>query len=162
MVWCNRFPVSRFEPLNPSASIAWPPLPDYGCFLRWPEDGYAFIHPDDQTVVRRCLPSGRVLQRYRFDGTFYHYRYGRITFRLRPAMWLKIAHEGIDVGDRIETIGPALQRDHFVARVWGMHYVPRKGRILYRLRMGGGEQVPRLYSADELRVITEKKRVRQD
>lgn len=136
----------------------WPPLPDYGYFPRWPQDGDEFIHPDDRKIASSFIPGGRVLRREKFDGTYYHYRYGQTRLRLRPAMWRRIKHDGIDIGDQVETIGMVLERELFVATVWGMHYVARKGCILYRLRRGE-LAVPRLYSANNLRLLTHKERV---
>ena len=57
-------------------SMLSPPLPDYGCIARWPEDGQGFIHPDDVAVTNKLIPSERVLRRDHFDGSYYHVRYG--------------------------------------------------------------------------------------
>ena len=135
-------------------------FPQYGCFLRWPEDGQGFIHPDDVPSALRCIPSERVLRRESFDDVYYHYRYGQIRFRLRPCMWLQIDTDGIDIGDSVETLGVGMERDLFVAEIWGMYYVRRKGCILYRLRRSG-TVVPRLYPAHQLRLLTDKSTVRQ-
>ncbi len=139
--------------------MQWPPLPDYGCILRWPEDGQAFIHPEDVAVATRCFPSGRVLRREAFDGVYYHYSYGALRFRLRPMMWLPVRSEGFDVGDTVETTGVGFERELFVAQVWGMHYVPRKGCILYRLRRRD-TNVPNLFHADQIRLLSDKSKVR--
>ncbi len=136
-----------------------PQLPDYGCFPRWPENGQGWIHPDDVTTVTRYVPSERVMRRERFDGTYYHYRYGAVQFRLRPCLWLRVKAEGIDVGDPVETTGTGLDRELFVAEVCGMYFVRRKGRILYRLRRSGF-LVPQLYTADHLRLLVDKSRIR--
>ncbi|NNE00081.1 MAG: hypothetical protein HKN47_22400 [Pirellulaceae bacterium] len=135
-------------------------FPQYGCFPRWPEDGQGFIHPDDVPVATRCLPSERVFRRDAFDGVYYHYRYGTLRFRLRPCLWLKVNADGIDVGDSVETTGVSLERELFVANVWGMYYVRRKGCILYRLRRNDS-LVPRLYPRHQLRLLTDKSKVRQ-
>ncbi|MFK8111724.1 MAG: hypothetical protein AB8B91_05965 [Rubripirellula sp.] len=137
----------------------WPPLPDYGCIPRWPQDGQAFIHPDDLAVASRCFPSERVFRRDRFDGEYYHYSYGEIVFRLRPSLWLKVKTDGIDIGDQVETLGVAMERELFVAEVWGMYFVRRKGCILYRLRRGS-TMVPRLYTCQQLRLLSTKTSVR--
>jgi hypothetical protein len=139
--------------------MQWPQLPDFGCFLRWPENGQGFIHPDDVATVTRVVPSPRVLKRISFDGVYYHYVYGGLRFRLRPAMWLPVRTEGIEIDDQVETKGVGLEREQFVATVWGMYYVQRKGCILYRLRRGE-QVVPRLYPADHLRLLTDKATVR--
>ena len=139
----------------------WPPLPDYGCIPRWPQNGQGFIHPDDVPTATRCFPSERVFRRDRFDGVYYHYSYGSVRFRLRPSMWLKVDSDGIDVGDQVETVGAALERELFVAEVWGMYFVQRKGCILYRLRRGENH-VPRLYTAKNLRLLKDKRKVREE
>jgi hypothetical protein len=139
--------------------MEWPLLPDYGCIPRWPQDGQAFIHPDDVAIATRCFPSERVLRRERFDGVYYHYNYGKLRFRLRPSMWLRVKSDGIDIGDTVETTGAALERDLFIAQVWGMYYVRRKGCILYRLRRGE-TTIPHLFVASDLRLLTEKSTVR--
>ena len=135
--------------------MQWPPLPDYGCFPRWPADDESFIHADDRTVALRCLPSYRVLRREKFDGTYYHYSYGQLSFRLTPVMWLPVRYEGIDIGDEVETVGVSLERELFVGSVWGMYFVSRKGCILYRLKRGD-LAVPRLYPAKSLRLLHDK------
>ena len=94
----------------------WPLLPDYGCIPRWPQEGQAFIHPDDVPIATRCFPSERVLRRDRFDGVYYHYSYGAIRFRLRPSMWLTVKPEGIDIGDVIVNIETSRLR-YFIVRV---------------------------------------------
>ncbi len=139
--------------------MQWPQLPDYGSFLRWPQNGQGFIHPDDVAIVTKVIPGPRVLKRTAFDDTYYHYEYGSVRFRLRPAMWRSVRWEGIDIGDQVETIGVGMERDRFVASVWGMYFVQRKGCILYRLRRG--QQIaPQLYAADHLRQLTDKTRVK--
>jgi hypothetical protein len=139
--------------------MQWPPLPDYGCIFRWPQSGQSFIHPDDVPIATRCFPSERVLRRDHFDGVYYHYSYGTVRFRLQPAMWLKVKSDGIDIGDAVETIGLGLERELFVAQVWGMYFVRRKGCILYRLKRGM-TKVPRLFSASQLRLLTDKSTIR--
>jgi hypothetical protein len=138
-----------------NVDLEWPPLPDYGCFPRWPQDGDDFIHPDDLPLATRYIPSQRVLRRDKFDGTYYHYSYGTLRFRLRPVMWSKVGSDGIDIGDEVETTGMLLERELFVATVWGMYYVARKGCILYRLKKSD-MPVPRLYAAKDLRLLTRK------
>ncbi|TWU66720.1 MULTISPECIES: hypothetical protein [Crateriforma] len=136
-----------------------PELPQYGIIARWPEDGQSFIHPSDIAAANRCLPSERVLKRFAFDGSYYHYSYGAVRFRLRPCLWLRIRPDGIDIGDQVEVAGVGMQRDLFVASVWGMHFVQRKGCIVYRLRRADSV-VPNLYTADQLKRLDVKEKVR--
>lgn len=134
-------------------------FPEYGIFARWPENGQAFIHPSDVSIVRKCIPSERVMRRDSFDGTYYHYRYGDVRFRLRPCMWLAVKAEGFDIGDQVETIGHGMERELFVANIWGMHYIRRKSHIVYRLKRAD-KVVPNLYTSDQLRLLTDKTELR--
>lgn len=109
-------------------------------------------------VATRYLPSSRVFRRDVFDGVYYHYSYGNVRLRLRPCMWLKLHSDGIDVGDKVETIGLGMEREQFIGEVWGMYYVSRKGRILYRLRRGDNI-IPRLYTSEQLRLLTDKTKI---
>ncbi|MCM2373202.1 hypothetical protein NB063_21535 [Rhodopirellula sp. ICT_H3.1] len=127
---------------------------------RWPENGQEFIHPEDVSLVSRLIPSERVLRRDSFDGAFYHYRYGDLSFRLRPCMWLPIQGEGLDIGDEVETVGLGMERDLFIGVINGMYYVRRKARILYRLRRGD-QTLNKLFVQEHLRLLTNKQRVRQ-
>jgi hypothetical protein len=137
-----------------------PELPDYGAFLRWPGEGSAWMHPDDRAVVMRMIPSERVFRRERFDGIHYHFRYGDIRFRLKPCMWLPLEDEGIDIGDLVETVGLAMERELFVATVIDALFVAEEGRRVYRLARGSSVQ-DRLYGADELKVLTDKTKLRE-
>ncbi len=138
----------------------WPPLPDYGCFARWPQDGQSWIHPDDVATVTRVIPSERVFKRVSFDKSYYHYRYGNLRFRLRPAMWLRVDAEGLDVGDSVETVGLGLERELFIGEICGMYYVSRKGSLAYRLRRAGN-LVPGLFLSHQLRLLKDKATIRE-
>ncbi len=138
----------------------WPPLPDYGYFARWPQDGQSWIHPEDVPIVTRVIPSERVFKRVSFDQTYYHYRYGKLRFRLRPAMWIKVDVDGFDVGDAVETIGRGLERELFIGEISGMYFLKRKGRMAYRLRRAGN-LVPGLFLADQMRLLNDKARIQE-
>ena len=99
-----------------------------------------------------------MFRREKFDGEYYHYCYGEVNFRLKPVMWLKVKEEGFDVGDQVETVGVGLERDRFVAQIWGVYYLRRKGRLVYRLRRGD-QEVPHLYTSDEIKQLTDKSKV---
>jgi len=140
--------------------MLWPQLPDYGCIARWPQDGQGFIHPDDVPKAKGLIPSERVLRRDFFDGTYYHVRYGSVRIRLRPCLWLTVRSEGLDIGDEVETVGQGFERELFVAKIAGMYYVRRKGRILYRLARNQ-TLVPKLFLCEQLRLLRDKAKVKQ-
>ncbi len=132
-----------------------PELPDYGTFPRWPADGDQWIHPDDMQLVLSLIPGNKIFRRDEFDGTFYHYRYGDIHFRLQPCMWLPLENEGIDIGDMVETKGLGLERELFIGTVTEAIYADEEGACMYRLTRG--ETIDdRLYVAHELQVLNNK------
>ncbi len=136
-----------------------PELPKYGCFPRIAENGDDWIHPDDRELVSRLIPSERMMCRFAFDGTYYTYSYGPHEFRLKPTLWLEVDSEGIEIGDSVETVGQGMERELFIAVVWGIYYVRRKGRLLYRLKRSG-QPVPGLFRSETLRLLTNKSKVR--
>lgn len=131
-----------------------PVLPDYGVFPRTPADGHDWFHPADRSVIDGLIPSDRVFCRTRFEAGYYHFRYGDIRFRLRPCLWLPVVSDGIDIGDRVETIGVGLQVELLVSEVIGMFYSIRDRRIQYQLACHPASE--RLYTADQLRLLSEK------
>ena len=137
-----------------------PELPDYGTFPRWPDDGSAWIHPDDRAIVMQMIPGERIFRRDRWDGTFYYYSYGDSHFRLKPCMWLPLTNEGVDIGDLVETIGLGMERELFVGHVVDAIYSAEEGRCVYRLSRGRSID-DRLYGRDELQVLTDKTKLRE-
>nr|WP_231615481.1 hypothetical protein [Novipirellula artificiosorum] len=109
--------------------------------------------------MTRRIPSERVFRRESFDGTYYHYRYGQVRFRLKPCLWLQVESDGLDIGDPVETVGVGMERELFIGEVFGMYFVRRKGCILYRLRRGD-VVVPNLFTADSMRLLLDKSRIR--
>jgi hypothetical protein len=138
-----------------------PELPDHGTFPRWPAEGTAWIHPEDRSIVMHLIPSDRIFKRERFDGTFYHYRYGDTRFRLKPCMWLPLADDGVDVGDLVETIGLGWERELFIATVNDALYSADEGRCVYRLVRVGAMEDDRVFGRDEFRVLSDKTKLRE-
>jgi hypothetical protein len=135
-----------------------PVLPDYGVFLRTPGDGTDWIHPDDVSIITGLIPGDRVFCRWRFEHPYYYFRYGEIHFRLKPCLWLSVKGEGIDIGDRVETIGVGMRQELFVSEVTDMIYSQRTRRIRYRLaRTPRSDQ---FYDSDQLRLLTDKTHLR--
>lgn len=144
---------------EPETDAIGPQFPQYGCFPRISENGDDWIHPDDRSLVSKLIPSERLVRRESFDGTYYTYRYGNQSFRLKPVLWLPVRDEGLEIGDAVETIGQGMERELFVGQIWGAYYIRRKAKILYRLKRAGNP-VPGLYPADALRLLDDKQHVR--
>lgn len=130
-------------------------LPDYGTFLHWPEPGIGWIHPDDTALVNQIVPSRRVFRRERFDGAFYHLRYGSTHVRIRPVMWLPLDNEGLDVGDQVEVSGVGLSREPYIGEIIEMEYFRRDREIRYQVRRVDMKQ-DRSYVAAHLKSLAGK------
>lgn len=136
-------------------SIKHPRLPDYGCILRWPEDGTGFIHPEDIEAAKRCMLNRRVFRRDEFRGGFYYCSYGEVRFRLRSCLWFPLRGEGLDIGDYVETVGVGMVRDLLIARIEEMHFDHRSRCIRYRLQRRG-KLIHNRFLASDLRLLGAK------
>jgi hypothetical protein len=113
--------------------IHWPPLPDMGVYLTWPEKGLDAIHPDDRTLAEELIPSDRVFLRTAFDGTYYTVEYGNQTVRIKPSLWLQVKDEGFRIGDQVEVPSRMMQNDPMIAVILEMRFSQDKGIIHYTL-----------------------------
>lgn len=101
-----------------------PPLktePKYGCFPWWPEDGDAWIHPDDVAQARLMIPSERIFRREGTQGGYLLLHYGELTLRVRPTLWQEVLPTTFEIGDWVEVLSR------------GMRNEPRTGIIRERL-----------------------------
>jgi hypothetical protein len=116
--------------------MAPPPLktdPKYGCFLRWPEDGNAWLHPDDVALARTMIPSGRVFRRDGADGEFHCLYYGNARLRALPALWQEVAHEGFDIGDWIEVLSHGMRNEPRTGVIREMLWDERGRAVRYQI-----------------------------
>jgi len=108
-----------------------PELPDYGVYLQWPEEGDSWIHPDDRQLVESLIPSDRVFCRESFDGAYYHLRYGELTIRVLPSMWLAIGGEDFHVGDQVEIASHNDKNSPGVGVISEVRFAQEQQRIQY-------------------------------
>lgn len=94
-----------------------PELPDWGVYLYWPTDGEGWIHPDDIAVAKQLIPSSRVFHRLRWDGEFYHLRYGQLVIRVRPSLWLPVLDNDLEVGQQVEVLSRLHLNDPGIFRI---------------------------------------------
>lgn len=119
---------------KPAEDSYRPELPDWGVYLRWPNDGEAWIHPEDVGLVRRLIPSRRVFCRTAWDGEFYHLHYGELNFRVRPSMWVRVPDIDLEVGQQVELLSRHRQNDPGIFRIAGIFFVPTTGEVEYALQ----------------------------
>lgn len=124
-------------------------FPDYGVYPWWPEDGDAWIHPEDIQLARQMLPGGRVFRRDGRSGPFYNVSSGTIRLRLRPALWISVPGEGLDVGDRVQVLSRLGKNQPRIGTICDMHWQFQQRRIVYHL-WDIDCRIPEPYLADDL------------
>src|SRR4051794_18226846 len=132
-----------------------PPLktdPKYGCFLRWPQDGNDWLHPDDVALARTMVPSQRVFRRDGMEGEFHHLTYGDITLRARPALWQEVAHEGFDIGDWVEVLSHGMRNEPHTGLIREMLWDDRLRGVCYQI-VENDNLIPDLYTRDDIRHV---------
>jgi hypothetical protein len=132
-----------------------PPLktdPKYGCFLRWPQDGNDWLHPDDVALARTMIPSERVFRRDGMDGEFSCLHYGDVTLRVRPALWQEVQHEGFDIGDWVEVLSHRMRNEPRTGVIREMLW-DQRGRTLHYQIFDNDVPVPDLYTREDLQHV---------
>ena len=118
-------------------------LPDrFGVYLRWPENGTDWIHPEDIELCLKLIPSNRIFQRHFFDATFNQLVYGDLSIRVKPSLWLEVDTDGYLIGDRVEIRSCMGKRRPAIAKIEETLYNHIKRKVEYVLsvnqqRVGG-------------------------
>ena len=113
--------------------------PQYGVYLRWPQDGIAWIHPDDVDQVADVIPSYRIFRREDLDPDYVVLTYADLRLRVRPTMWIEIPTDGYEVGDQVEIKSKLGQREAAIATIREMLWNPMTSSIDYYLFAGERE-----------------------
>lgn len=122
--------------------------PKFGCFLRWPEDGDEWVHPEDRAAVRELLPSPRVWRREEQGAPYRTFHYGEIRFRARPALWYELAPPEFHVGDWVEVRSQGMKHTPRVAVVREVEWDETAREIRYQLA-DNGVPLPETYVAED-------------
>lgn len=126
--------------------------PKYGCYPRWPEDGDAWVHPEDAALARELLPGPRVFRREGEFAPFASLRYGEVRLRVKPALWQEVAWEGFDMGDWVEVLSRGMQNTPRTGVISEMHWDARAAAICYQVREADNP-VETWYAAEDLRRV---------
>lgn len=113
-----------------------PELPDWGVYLRWPQEGQQWIHEDDLEQALQMVPSDRVFCRYRWDGSFYWLKYGPAKIRVRPTLWLTVGNVDLSIGQQVEVLFRFGDNDPGIFELAEIRYLPRHGQVIYQVRRG--------------------------
>lgn len=125
---------------------------DYVMYPWWPVDGNAWIHPEDVPLARRLIPGRRIFRVCGQRGAFYLLAYGSLRLRVRPAMWLPLRGDGLNVGDQVEVRSRRGRRRPRLGVIREMLWNPYRGRIEYKLERRG-MQLASSFTVEDLQVI---------
>lgn len=111
-----------------------PQLPDWGVYLRPPEDGVQWIHADDRELALQLIPSPRIFCRRRWDGDYYWLHYGPQTIRVRPSMWLLLPPLDVEIGAQVELLARHGLNDAGIYRIAELMFNAASHQVEYYLR----------------------------
>jgi hypothetical protein len=124
----------------------------YGYFPRWPEDGDAWVHPEDVAQARAVIPSNRVFRRDGNHGVFHRLYYGPVVIRTRPALWQEVAYEGFDIGDWVEVLSRGMRNEPHTGIIREMLWHDRLRGVCYQI-VESDNLIPDLYTRDDIRHV---------
>lgn len=151
---------NNLESLNDPISQR-PNLPDFGCYLRWPEMGESWIHPEDIDRTKLLLPSRRVFKRTRWDGEFYWLQYGEHCIRVRPTLWVRVQDTDLDVGQQVEVLARFGENDAGIFRIVDILLHTDSGEVEFYLQQS---ELPlkRRFSRLDIRAVEISYNLRSD
>lgn len=126
--------------------------PKYGYYPWWPEDGDAWLHPEDVAAARSMIPSPRVFRRDGQRGDFVVLHYGSQKVRVRRTLWREIDGEGYDIDDWVEVLSRGMKNTPRTAQIAEMHWDDDARAIRYYL-IDGGKPIPNGFLAADLRHV---------
>lgn len=126
--------------------------PKYGFYPWWPEDGDAWVHPEDVAAARATIPSPRVFRRDGGRGAFVTLHYGELQLRVKPTMWQEVAWEGYEVGQWVEVLSRGQKNTPRTGVIREMEWEPRSRSMRYYIEEAG-QPIPNAYAAEDLRHV---------
>jgi hypothetical protein len=126
--------------------------PKYGVYPWWPEDGDAWVHPEDVGLARSLLPSPRVFKRDGEQGPFVLLHYGEVRLRVKRTLWQEVVHEGFDIGDWVEVLAGGMLNTPRTGVIREMHWDAASRTIHYFIDEAG-QPIPTAYLAGDLRHV---------
>jgi hypothetical protein len=132
-----------------------PPLktePKFGYFPWWPEDGNAWVHPEDVATARAMIPSNRVFCRDGSSGGFLVLQYGDLKLRVRRTLWQEVEPEGLRIGDWVEVLTRGMLNEPRLGVVCEMLWDDRARAIRYQIN-DNGKLIEQLYGREDLQNV---------
>ncbi|MCC6491950.1 MAG: hypothetical protein IT424_02895 [Pirellulales bacterium] len=132
-----------------------PPLktdPKFGHYPWWPEDGDAWVHPEDVPVARTIIPSARIFRQEGQWGDYVVLHYGELRLRVKRTLWQEVAYEGFNVGDWVEVMSRGQSNTFRTGVIREMIWDPHSHGIRYYIAEQA-QPIPNAYQAEDLRHI---------
>jgi hypothetical protein len=126
--------------------------PKYGFYPWWPEDGDAWLHPEDVELARGMVPSTRVFRRDGMHGPYIVLHYGDMQMRVKRTLWQEVPSEGYEIGDMVEVLSRGMKNTPRTGVIREIFWEPRSRTMRYQIAEGDAS-VPNLYSAEDLRHV---------
>lgn len=128
-------------PVADGDAPALPPLktdPRFGYFPWWPEDGDAWVHPEDIETARRSIPGPRVWRLEQADtapaaDAMVTLVYGETRLRVRPRLWRETPAPELAIGDLVEVLPHGMQNDPITGRVREVHWDDHARAVRYQV-----------------------------
>lgn len=132
-----------------------PPLktdPKYGYFPWWPEDGDAWVHPEDVATARVMIPSQRVFRRDGSQGEYLLMHYGEARLRVRRTLWQEVEPEGLEIGDWVEVRTRGMLNEPRTGIIREMLWDDREQAMRYQISENG-QSIEQLYAREDLQRV---------
>jgi len=126
--------------------------PKYGYFPWWPEDGDAWVHPDDVAAARAMIPSNRVFRRDGSEGDFLLLHYGEITLRARRTLWQEVEAEALEIGDWVEVLTRGMLNEPRTGVIREMLWDERGRGMRYQITENG-QPIDQLFVREDLQRV---------
>lgn len=134
--------------IEPSGGVVLPPESTlkrqvkFGVCLWW-ADYEPWIHPQDVDIANRFIPSNRIFQREDCDNVsdtqlgYSKLSYGDTSFRVLPAIWMEVTHEGYLLNDFVEIKSQYGKLKAGIAEIREIVWDRKSRRIHYLLQQNG-------------------------
>lgn len=126
--------------------------PRHGYYPWWPEDGDAWLHPEDAALARTLIPSPRVFRREEGPAPYATLHYGEIRLRVKPALWQEIRTEGLEIGDWVEVLSRMRSNEPTTGVVCEIHWEAQAHELRYQVRHNE-QVVPGWFARHDLRPL---------
>jgi hypothetical protein len=133
-------------------SIALKSDPKYGYFPWWPEDGDAWVHPEDVATARGMIPSGRVFRRDGASRDYVVMHYGPVRLRVLRTLWQEVEPEGYEIGDWVEVLSRGMLNEPRTGVIREMLWDERARALRYQITEND-QPIERMYGREDLQHV---------